>query len=71
MNSGQPAVTAEERWEMIAQAAYFRAEKGGFSEDPLVDWLEAEREIDAMLEQRGALPAGKTGEVQTGTRAQG
>ena len=63
MNSGQPAVTAEERWEMIAQA--------GFSEDPLVDWLEAEREIDAMLEQRGALPAGKTGEVQTGTRAQG
>ena len=37
---------------MIAEAAYFRAEKRGFAEgDPMQDWLEAEREIDCMLNE--------------------
>lgn len=35
---------------MIAEAAYFRAEKRGFDDgDPMQDWLEAEREIDCSL----------------------
>ncbi len=38
------------REEMISVAAYFRAEHRGFGEgDSLADWLAAEAEIDAML----------------------
>ncbi|MEN8259621.1 MAG: DUF2934 domain-containing protein [Pseudomonadota bacterium] len=37
---------------MIAEAAYYKAEKRGFSPDGQVaDWLEAEKEIMAMLSQ--------------------
>lgn len=39
-----------DRERMIAEAAYFRAERRGFSGgDPLTDWLEAEAEITARL----------------------
>jgi len=39
------------RHAMIAQAAYFRAERRGFANgSELNDWLEAEREIARMLE---------------------
>ena len=39
------------RHAMIAQAAYFRAERRGFRHGgELNDWLEAEREISRMLE---------------------
>jgi len=42
-----------DREEMISVAAYFRAEHRGFGEgDPLADWLAAEAEIDAMLNNR-------------------
>jgi len=35
---------------MIATAAYYRAEKRGFADgDPVKDWLEAEKEIEASL----------------------
>jgi hypothetical protein len=35
---------------MIANAAYFRAERRGFKDgDPVVDWLEAEAEVDSQL----------------------
>ena len=38
------------RNEMVARAAYFRAERRGFTEGcALQDWLEAEAEIDAMF----------------------
>lgn len=38
------------REQMIAEAAYFRAERRGFEGgDPLADWLEAEAEITARL----------------------
>jgi hypothetical protein len=38
------------RHKMIAREAYFRAEQRGFQGgDPMVDWLEAEEEIDRML----------------------
>ncbi len=43
-------ITAEERQNMIAQAAYLKAERRGFTGgSPDRDWLEAEAEIDAML----------------------
>jgi chromosome segregation ATPase len=41
---------SDRRHEMIAEAAYFRAERRGFDGgDPLIDWMEAEAAIDAML----------------------
>jgi len=44
--------SVEQRDYMIAEAAYYRAEKRGFdSGDPMQDWLEAEREIDCMLNE--------------------
>jgi hypothetical protein len=46
-------VTPEERWRMVAEAAYLRAEKRGFSGgNPTDDWLAAEAEIDAVLAKR-------------------
>lgn len=46
------AITTERRHQMIAIAAYYRAERRAFRDgDALADWLEAETEIDHMLEQ--------------------
>jgi chromosome segregation ATPase len=43
-------VSAEERRRMIAEVAWNRAVARGFANgDPMTDWLEAEREIDARL----------------------
>lgn len=43
----------EDRAEMIAARAYYRAERRGFAPGhELGDWLEAEREVDAMLRRR-------------------
>jgi chromosome segregation ATPase len=37
---------------MIAEAAYFRAERNGFAgSDPLRDWCEAEADVDERLRQ--------------------
>lgn len=45
----------EDRMRFIAEAAYFKAERRGFSEGgELGDWIEAEAEIDALLDSRGA-----------------
>ena len=48
-------VTPEERYRMIAEAAYFLAEKRGFvGGDVAEDWLAAEAEIDRILQhERG------------------
>lgn len=43
-----PTLTPEARYRMIADAAYFKAEKRGFTGDVVADWLEAEAEIDAL-----------------------
>ena len=45
------AISHNERYKMIADAAYFRAQSRGFSNDvhPTADWLAAEAEIDAIL----------------------
>ena len=49
----KPAAAAageEDRYEMIAIAAYCRAEQRGFNGgDAMQDWLEAEAEIDAAV----------------------
>ncbi|HMM53441.1 MAG TPA: DUF2934 domain-containing protein [Candidatus Desulfobacillus sp.] len=46
----QETVTAEERQRLIAEAAYFKAERRGFAcGGELADWIEAEAEIDALL----------------------
>ena len=46
-------ITAEARWRMIAEAAYFKAQRRGFTGgDTKRDWAEAEAEIDAWLLDR-------------------
>ena len=46
-------ISAEERYRMIAEAAYYRAEQRGFqNEGPVADWLAAEKEIDKRLAKR-------------------
>jgi len=49
--TGERAIrSAEQRRAMIAQAAYFRAERRGFAPGAeLQDWLAAEAEIDEAL----------------------
>jgi hypothetical protein len=43
-------ITPEERWKMIAVAAYHKAEKRGFAPGhELQDWAEAEKEIDKLV----------------------
>jgi hypothetical protein len=43
-------VTPEQRYRMICDAAYFRAEKRNFApENEVQDWLDAEAEINRLL----------------------
>ena len=42
-------VSDEQRYRMIAEAAYYRAEQNNFNSDPLRDWVEAENDINALL----------------------
>ena len=52
--SGTPTASAEERYSMIAAAAYYRAEQRSFQDgDPVADWLVAEKEVDERLTKRG------------------
>lgn len=53
-----PSVSPEQRHAMIAEAAYFIAERNGFTSDPLADWLAAEAEIDSLLQQANRAPNG-------------
>jgi hypothetical protein len=51
--AGTPAIPADQRHAMIAEAAYLRAAGRGFNGgDPLADWLASEREVDAVLSGR-------------------
>jgi hypothetical protein len=51
--AAKAAVSAENRHEMIAVAAYYLAEKRAFAgHGAYVDWMKAEAEIDAMLHDR-------------------
>lgn len=50
---GATAVTADERHGMIAQCAYYRAQSRGWvAGAELEDWLDAERQVDALLAGR-------------------
>jgi len=50
--SAKPVTTAD-RSRMIAEAAYFLAERRGFKPDSHVqDWLTAEKNIDALINRR-------------------
>ncbi len=42
-------VTDEQRYRMIAEAAYYRAERNQFKSDHVRDWIDAERDIAALL----------------------
>jgi hypothetical protein len=49
------SLSLDDRCRYIAEAAYFKAEKRGFAVgSELADWIEAEAEIDALLDSRGA-----------------
>ena len=57
---GQAALDPQVRHQMIACAAYCRAEQRGFAggaESQLHDWLEAEAEIDRMLAATSIKPS--------------
>jgi hypothetical protein len=66
----QRVFSAEERYRMIAEAAYFRAENRGFTGGNVAeDWLQAEAEIDRYLRVEkahghGVAPAAKEIEQQ-------
>lgn len=66
MNGGIPqaqSITTEERRQRIATAAYYRALQRGFSKgDPVEDWLQAEKEIDAEVMRELPAPAKSTTE---------
>lgn len=42
-------VSDEQRYRMVAEAAYYRAESNQFKSDPLRDWIEAEKDIAILL----------------------
>ena len=46
-------ISAQQRHELVAQAAYFRSESQGFLGDAAADWLAAEAEVDARLAKAG------------------
>ena len=50
-------VSHEERWRMVAEAAYYIAQRRGFvGGDALADWVAAEAEVDAKLKEEGRGP---------------
>ena len=49
--ASKATVTAEQRYNMITEAAYFIAEKHGFMGDSVQFWLMAEAEVDAKLKK--------------------
>ena len=52
MNNIDKIPTSAQKHRMIETAAYYRAQKRGFSNgDPVADWFEAEREIETLLQQ--------------------
>ncbi|WP_437965760.1 DUF2934 domain-containing protein [Sorangium sp. So ce260] len=44
-------MSREERHRLIAKVAYGYAERAGFRNNPVEDWLKAEREVDARFER--------------------
>ena len=47
----QTTVDADQKHQMVSEAAYYIAEKRGFTNgDPVDDWIEAETQIESLLE---------------------
>ena len=42
-------ISDEQRYRMVAEAAYYRAERNAFKSDPVRDWIEAEHDIELLL----------------------
>jgi hypothetical protein len=61
-------LTPEERATLIREAAYRKAERRGFSGgSPEQDWLEAEREVDALIAREvGLVPRGREAFAELG-----
>ncbi len=61
--AGEPIageISPEQRWRMVAEAAYYIAEKRGFvGGDPGADWFQAEQQVDAFLRSVDAPPTSK------------
>jgi hypothetical protein len=54
-SEGRARISPEERRRMIAEAAYFRAERRGFAAGgELDDWVQAETDIDRLVELGGS-----------------
>ena len=52
------AAGPEEREQMIAEAAYYRAERRGFAPGyEMEDWMQAEIEIDSLIQSGGSRSA--------------
>lgn len=52
--TAKAALSPAERMKMIAEAAYYLAQKRGFSGgNELSDWVAAEKQVDALLTKRG------------------
>ena len=49
-------MTPEQRYQMIADAAYFRAQSQDFRGNPAQDWMDAEADINRQLLQAGQTP---------------
>jgi len=45
-------ITPEQRYCMVAEAAYYHAERQGFMGDPVQNWIAAEAEIAAILSKK-------------------
>ena len=48
-SSSKSVFTPEQRYLMVAEAAYYRSERQGFMGDPVQNWVEAEAEIEALF----------------------
>jgi hypothetical protein len=72
MNNINKESKSEEKHRMIATAAYYRAQKRGLSDgDPVADWLEAEKEIEALSQKAdGADTNGHENEAYRRMRAE-
>lgn len=46
------SITPEQRYRMVAEAAYYHAERQGFMGDPVQNWAVAEAEIAALLSKK-------------------
>lgn len=51
-SAGKNTLTPEQRYMMVAEAAYYRAERQGFMGDPAQDWVAAEADIAALLKRQ-------------------